>query len=127
MKFIFASIFSVLSFVSLIAGAPVYLSERDVFVPPVLQPNHESVWKVGTTQTVTWDVRNPPKQITNTNAMIVLVTDGLLDMEHPLATGISVLRGTAQVVVPKVAPGKNYQILVFGDSGNTGEFFEIVN
>lgn len=95
--------------------------------------------------------------------MIVLVTDGLLDMgmsvllhflvdiltrtvvEHPLATGISVLRGTAQVVVPKVAPGKNYQILgeyrllgitmtpadvcltVFGDSGNTGEFFEIVN
>lgn len=56
MKFIFATIFSIFSFVSLIAGAPVYLSERDVFVPPVLQPNHSSVWKVGTTQTVTWYV-----------------------------------------------------------------------
>ncbi|KIM35888.1 hypothetical protein M413DRAFT_324580 [Hebeloma cylindrosporum] len=127
MKFIFASIFPILAFVSLVAGAPVHLVGRDVFVPPVILPNHKSVWKVGTTQTVTWNVTNPPKQITNTNAMIVLVTDGRLDIEHPLATGINVLKGTAQVVVPKVAPGKNYQILVFGDSGNTGEFFEIVN
>jgi len=60
--------------------------------------------------------------------MIILVTNGLLDMgtcvdtcsltlltrtvvEHPLATGISVLEGTAKVTVPKVTPGKNYQIL----------------
>ena len=56
MKFIFATIFSIFSFVSLIAGAPLYLSERDVFAPPVLLPNHKSVWKAGTTQTVTWYV-----------------------------------------------------------------------
>ena len=32
-------------------------------------------------------------------------------VDHPLATGISILKGTAEVVVPKVNPGKNYQIL----------------
>ena len=57
MKFIFATItFFILSFVSFIAGAPVSLSERDVSVPPVLLPNGKSVWKVGTTQTITWYV-----------------------------------------------------------------------
>ncbi|KAJ3509182.1 hypothetical protein NLJ89_g5357 [Agrocybe chaxingu] len=125
MKFFATIFFGLLAFISLVSGAPVQLQERDVFVPPVLLPNSTSVWKVGTRQTVTWDVSRPPKQITNTKARIVLVTDGRLDFEHPLATDIDVLAGKAHVKVPHVAPGKNYQILVFGDSGNTGEFFTI--
>lgn len=116
-------------FLSFISAAPldVSLVARDVFVPPVLTPNSDSVWKIGTNQTVTWDVSNPPKRITNSRASIVLVKDGRLDIDHPLATDLDVLCGSAVVLVPEtVAPGDNYQIIVFGDSGNTGEPFSII-
>ncbi|KAH9480197.1 hypothetical protein JR316_0006795 [Psilocybe cubensis] len=125
-SFISLFFFSLLSFFSLVSGAPIELSQRDVFVPPVILPNSHSVWKVGTTQTVKWDVSHPPSQITNTKAKIILVTNGLLDFEHPLADNLDVLSGSHQVKVPKVEPGKKYQIIVFGDSGNTGEVFQIV-
>ncbi|PPQ86314.1 hypothetical protein CVT25_005615 [Psilocybe cyanescens] len=124
-SFISTFIFAILAFASLVSGAPIELSRRDVFVPPVILPNSHSVWKVGTMQTVTWNVSNPPAQITNTKAKIILVTNGKLDFEHPLADNLDVLSGSHQVKVPEVEAGKNYQILVFGDSGNTGDFFEI--
>ncbi|KAF4617259.1 hypothetical protein D9613_005662 [Agrocybe pediades] len=127
MQFFTTFLFAIVAFVSLVSGAPIELSQRDVFVPPVVLPNSQSVWKVGSKQTVKWDVSDPPAQITNTEAKIILVTDGLLDFEHPLAEGLDVLKGSHQITVPKVKPGKNYQILVFGDSGNTGEFFKITN
>jgi hypothetical protein len=125
--FITTFVFAILALVSLVSGAPVDLSRRDVFVPPVLLPNSQSIWKVGTEQTVKWDVSNPPKQITNTEAKIILVTNGLLDLEHPLAQNIDILSGSTQVTVPSVTPGDEYQILVFGDSGNTGAFFTITS
>jgi hypothetical protein len=125
--FITTFVFAILALVSLVSGAPVDLSRRDVFVPPVLLPNSQSIWKVGTEQTVKWDVSNPPKQITNTEAKIILVTNGLLDLEHPLAQNIDILSGSTQVTVPSVTPGDDYQILVFGDSGNTGDFFTITS
>ncbi|KAF8192124.1 hypothetical protein BJ912DRAFT_849172 [Pholiota molesta] len=125
MNFLTNFVFAILAFLSLVSAAPI--EARDVFVPPVLTPNSHSVWKVGSKQTVTWDVKSPPAQITNTEAQVILVTNGRLDFEHPLAKGIDVLTGKAHIVVPKVTPGKNYQILVFGDSGNTGEFFTITD
>jgi len=128
MKFIISTfVFAFLTLVSLVSGAPVDLSQRDVFVPPVVLPNSKSVWKAGSKQIVEWDVSNPPQQITNSVAKIVLATNGLLDFEHPLADNIDVLSGKHQVTVPNVKPGKNYQIIVFGDSGNTSPFFEITN
>ncbi|KAF8968967.1 hypothetical protein BDZ97DRAFT_1797242 [Flammula alnicola] len=125
--FINTLVFAVLAFVSLVSSAPVQLSARDVFVPPVLTPNVHSVWKVGSTQTVTWDLTDAPTQITNSKAKVILVTDGLLDLDNPLADGVDVRAGQCQVTVPNVAPGDNYQILVFGDSGNRGQFFTITN
>ncbi|KDR82373.1 hypothetical protein GALMADRAFT_237651 [Galerina marginata CBS 339.88] len=124
-SFITTFIFALLALVSLVSGAPIQLSRRDVFVPPVLLPNSKSVWEVGSTQTVTWDISNAPKQITNTKAKIILVTNGVLDFEHPLVDNCDVLAGAHQVIVPSVKPGNDYQILVFGDSGNTGDFFTI--
>ncbi|KAF8817204.1 hypothetical protein BYT27DRAFT_7127050 [Phlegmacium glaucopus] len=123
MKFT-TTIFSIISLISQVATAPIELEKRDVFVPPVLTPDSTSVWKCGSTQTVTWDVSNPPKQITNTKGQIILVKDGMLDFDHPLAKGFDILLGKYTVHVPIVTPGE-YQILVFGDSGNTGEIFEI--
>ena len=85
---------------SAIAAPLVDIPARDVFVPPVLTPNADCIWKIGTTQTVTWsvhadanlmfyvlirlfssrDVSHPPERITNTKATIILVKDKLLDI-----------------------------------------------
>jgi len=56
MHFFATIFFAIIAFVSLVSGAPIELSERDVFVPPVILPNSHSVWKVGSTQTVKWYV-----------------------------------------------------------------------
>lgn len=67
------------------------LSRRDVVAPKIILPNSQSVWPIGTTQTVTWYVQTsqnlpllttfthrdtadlpPPSQITNLLAQIIL-------------------------------------------------------
>ncbi|KAG5969556.1 hypothetical protein E4U55_002051 [Claviceps digitariae] len=100
---------------------------RDVFVPPIIEPNADSVWTIGTTQVVTWDVTHPPKQITNRLGRIVLRSEetGLLDLANPLAEGFDILIASQNVTVPNVKPG-TYQIVLFGNSGNWGESFQIV-
>ncbi|PPQ79852.1 hypothetical protein CVT24_003496 [Panaeolus cyanescens] len=127
MQFILSALFFFFSLFSIVFSAPVQLEQRDVFVPPVLLPNVHSVWKIGSKQTVSWDVTHPPKQITNNKAMIVLAKNSYLDIEHPLATNIDVMAGKVQITVPNVTPGKDYQIVVFGDSGNAGAFFSITH
>lgn len=36
------------------------LSRRDVVAPPIITPNAQTVWPIGTTQTVTWYVLSKP-------------------------------------------------------------------
>jgi len=36
------------------------VTSRDVFDPPVTNPNADTVWTVGSTQTVTWDTSSLP-------------------------------------------------------------------
>ncbi len=52
----FTLISSFVALLSVVVAAPLDLYKRDVFVPPVLTPNAESVWKVGSIQNVTWYV-----------------------------------------------------------------------
>lgn len=40
--------------------------------------------------------------------------------DNPLAKGFNILLGHIEVTVPKVPAGNNYQIVVFGHSGNYG-------
>lgn len=55
MKFMISSlVFSFVALLSVVVAAPLELYKRDVFVPPVLTPNSESVWKIGSIQNVTW-------------------------------------------------------------------------
>jgi hypothetical protein len=46
---------------------------------------------------------------------VLIINDGLPEvdcyLDHPLATGLDVLTGHAQVTVPNVAPGNKYQII----------------
>ncbi|TFK75403.1 hypothetical protein BDN72DRAFT_516476 [Pluteus cervinus] len=100
------------------------VSTRDVFVPPVLTPAEGAVWPIGSTQTVTWDVTNPPKQITNPVGRILLRQGGLTT-NITLASGFDILLGTIDVTVPDVTPDSDYAIVLFGDSGNFSPDFII--
>lgn len=58
-KFIVA-LFGLVCSVQLALGAPILprdvesIEARDVFVPPVLEPNSSNTWVIGTTETVVW-------------------------------------------------------------------------
>ncbi|EDR13602.1 uncharacterized protein LACBIDRAFT_292425 [Laccaria bicolor S238N-H82] len=128
MKFFLTTIiFTLCALLSFSTAAPISaeLLKRDVFVPPVISPGKGTVWKVGTEQTVKWNVTNPPKQITNNKGEIILSNNGVLDFANPLAEGFNILLGEIKVTVPNVASGHKYQIIVFGDSGNNGSYFTI--
>jgi hypothetical protein len=109
------------------APIPEGIAIRDVYVPPIIEPSASAVWTIGTTQVVTWDTTHPPQQISNKYGRIVLRSEetGRLDYEHPLADGFDILNGCQEVTVPNVNPG-TYQIVLFGDSGNWGQSFQIV-
>ncbi|KAJ7147135.1 hypothetical protein C8R43DRAFT_953327 [Mycena crocata] len=110
---------------SLVASVPTPL-QRDVFSPPVLYPRNGTVWRVGERHNVTWDLTNAPAHITNNIGMVILCKDHmLLDLDRPLAKGFDIRIAHHEIVVPNVKPGSDYRILVFGDSGNTGEMFTI--
>ncbi|KIM89191.1 hypothetical protein PILCRDRAFT_813102 [Piloderma croceum F 1598] len=117
--FVFLSLFT-LSFAS-----PLHLDARDVYAPPVTYPHKGTVWKVDQLHNVTWDTSNPPKQITNTKGIILLADKGILDVDNPLAQGFNILQGHVVVKVPNVKPGKEFAIVLIGDSGNTSPRFTI--
>ncbi|KAK7694118.1 hypothetical protein QCA50_003694 [Cerrena zonata] len=66
------ALFAPLQLVTAVPVTEASLEKRDVFVPPVLYPHAGTVWTSGQRHNVTWDVSNPPKQITNGKGMILL-------------------------------------------------------
>ncbi|TCD70869.1 hypothetical protein EIP91_001177 [Steccherinum ochraceum] len=117
--------FALITFTAFAAALPVYL--RDVFVPPITSPDAGTIWVVGQTHNVTWDINGAPSQITNTNGTIVLVTNGRLDLENPLADNFSILDGFHPVTVPDVPDSADYALVLFGDSGNISPNFTIIH
>ncbi|KAI0714895.1 hypothetical protein C8Q76DRAFT_440184 [Earliella scabrosa] len=97
---------------------------QDVYVPPVLTPNADTVWFTGRTYNVTWDTSDPPAQITNRYGRILLRKG---DFTTPifLASGFDILEGHVEVTVPLVVSGDDYQVVLFGDSGNFSPYFTI--
>ncbi|TFK39038.1 hypothetical protein BDQ12DRAFT_604579, partial [Crucibulum laeve] len=99
------------------------LAQRDVFVPRITSPNADTVWPVGTKQTVTWDISNIPKQITNPIGKVIL---GHMENDNnPLAQNFNLTAGKVQITVPDVPPRDDYIIVLFGDSGNSSPSFVI--
>ncbi|KAF7346565.1 hypothetical protein MSAN_01884600 [Mycena sanguinolenta] len=120
--------FFVAFFAIFVASAPLAVPlPRDVFSPPVIYPGKGTVWHVGERHNVTWNLHNAPKQITNSKGMIVLVKNHtMVDLDTPLAEGFDIRTPYHEITVPQVEAGHDYQILVFGDSGNVGEKFTIL-
>ncbi|KAG5716652.1 hypothetical protein E4T56_gene16389 [Termitomyces sp. T112] len=125
--FSFATTFilTLFSLLTLVVSAPI--DARDVYVPPVLYPRSGTVWSAGSTHNVTWDISDPPKQITNKRGMIVLAKGNLLiGLDSPLAKGFDILNGRQEVTIPAdTAPGDDYSVVLFGDSGNNSPKFTI--
>jgi len=111
------------SFLTVLA-IPIDLESRDVYVPPVLYPRQGTVWLVGEHHTVVWDTSNPPVNITNKIGQILLRK---ADLTTPLilADKFNILLGKIEVTVPWVQDGDDYQVVLFGDSGNFSPKFTI--
>ncbi|OJT03530.1 hypothetical protein TRAPUB_5809 [Trametes pubescens] len=120
---VFVALFSI--FFQLAAAMPVTtLEKRDVYTPPVLYPHTGTVWYKGQTHNVTWDVSDPPVNITNKVGTIML-RKGNLGTPLILAKGFDILLGRIEVAVPWVIEDDDYSVVLFGDSGNWSEEFTI--
>ncbi|KAF7967345.1 hypothetical protein HWV62_34681 [Athelia sp. TMB] len=124
MTALFSLFFALFSSLSLVSAAPLVLDTRDVYSPPVTYPHSGTVWKVGERHNVTWNTSNPPKQITDKTGQIYL-HHGDSWFPTALASGFDILEGHHEITVPKVPAGSDYQIVLFGDSGNDSEKFTI--
>ncbi|KAI0371383.1 hypothetical protein BV20DRAFT_965600 [Pilatotrama ljubarskyi] len=116
----FAALFGI--FLQLVAGVP--LETRDVYAPPILYPHAGTVWYKHQTHNVTWDVSDPPVNITNKFGRIMLRKGGIAT-PLILADGFDILLGRIEVQVPWVIDGSDYELVLFGDSGNWSQDFTI--
>ncbi|KAJ7277500.1 hypothetical protein C8J57DRAFT_1504332 [Mycena rebaudengoi] len=122
MKFTIALSFvlAAIAGVGAVPAGPVDPVANDVFVPPILTPAAGTVWESFQRQSVTWDASNAPNTISN-RASILLARDGV---EFP-CSDFDLHAGFVELTVPHVLSGSDYQIVLFGDSGNLSPMFTI--
>jgi hypothetical protein len=65
---------------SAVLAAPVQLNGRDVWAPKVRNPNASTVWQVGESYVVEWDLDKKPQSVTNPVGTLYLTTGGRLDI-----------------------------------------------
>ncbi|KAF9532543.1 hypothetical protein CPB83DRAFT_626976 [Crepidotus variabilis] len=106
------------------ASAVIQRAAQDVYSPHITSPTAGVVWTSGQTQTVTWDTSDAPAHITNRIGRIVL-RKGATTTPLVLADNFDILDGKAQVTVPNVVAGSDYEVVLFGDSGNISPEFTI--
>jgi len=89
------------------------------------------VWTIGTKLNVTWSLADEPVNITNGIGMVILAksqirfNDAPGGFQDPLASGFDIRLGTIEITVPDVTPADDYEVVLFGDSGNISQDFTI--
>ncbi|KAL5520799.1 hypothetical protein ACEPAF_2802 [Sanghuangporus sanghuang] len=127
---LFAVLLALTTLLTFGLAAPAANIARDIWSPKVLTPNEEVGWVIGTLANVTWDTSNPPAVISN-GSRVQLVKGGIPlasgpgSTSEPLAEDFDLLAGFVEVTVPDIEPGNDYQVVLFGDSGNIGPLFSI--
>ncbi|KIK52673.1 hypothetical protein GYMLUDRAFT_49816 [Collybiopsis luxurians FD-317 M1] len=117
---------SSLSMLFTLANAfPASIAQRDVYTPPITYPTSTTVWNKGEVHNVTWDTSNAPVNITDRFGSRIQLRAGGLTMPLILADEFDILLGTIPVTVPWVITGDDYQLVLFGDSGNFSPEFTI--
>ncbi|KAJ7469856.1 hypothetical protein B0H11DRAFT_2238296 [Mycena galericulata] len=100
------------------------LAKRDVFVPPILYPHAGTVWYSFQYHNVTWcDTTGAPADISN--EALLLLAKGGVEAPFILAKGFDLRLGRVTIQVPYVFAGTDYQLVLFGDSGNLSPVFTI--
>jgi len=133
MKYFTTALVAAATLTSSALGAALPLEPRDVFVPPITYPHSGTVWYTGQRHNVTWATDPHPVNITNSKGMIVMAQGGLTfvtgpgSLASPLAHGFDILLGRIEVAVPDVPTAADYQLVLFGDSGNYSPNFTIIN
>ncbi|KAJ4481964.1 hypothetical protein J3R30DRAFT_3286814 [Lentinula aciculospora] len=124
MVFLFHTLYFLVALLTLTASAP--LATRDVYIPHITAPDTNTTWKCGEIGKVTWDDSRRPENVTNPEGIVVLRKEGLEDTEHPLASGFSTVDSqSVSFKIPGVPTRNDYQIVLFGDSGNFSPVFTI--
>ncbi|EPT05168.1 hypothetical protein FOMPIDRAFT_1111829 [Fomitopsis schrenkii] len=101
------------------------VSASAIWDPTILTPNAQSVWVRGQTTEVTWDTSNPPANATQFIGQVRLAKGGIQGY-GVLASGFHLADGSVEVTVPSgLDPGSDYQVVLFGDSGNVSPEFTI--
>jgi len=112
-------------FATAVTAAPSARNALDVWDPTITSPVSGTVWTVGTTVNVTWSTANKPAHVSN-GGEIILAVDGLLTLILAPAFDLVAADGSFPVTVPDLVPSDNYQIVLFGDSGNISPSFTVV-
>ncbi|KAH9841832.1 uncharacterized protein C8Q71DRAFT_739006 [Rhodofomes roseus] len=106
--------------------------ERDVISPPITSPDASTVWNVGETVTVTWNLSALPPDVNVTGAIGKVVlgystwdSENLM-IDSPLAQSFLLSAGQVSFTVPSVPTRTNYIVDLFGDSGNISPNFTII-
>ncbi|KAG7092954.1 hypothetical protein E1B28_009256 [Marasmius oreades] len=123
----FPSLFALFA-VSSIASPLEVRKTLDVWSPKITSPTAGTVWVTGSTVNVTWDTSDAPKQISNGAAVMLRDDSGPVPPENPYlkeSRSFDLRDGWVTVEVPNVPPADNYVLVLFGDSGNWSEQFEI--
>jgi len=110
-----------------VQASPLSFASRaaeDVFVPHINSPNGSTIWCIGQTETVEWETDNAPVNISN-GAAIYLSYPGNFSSAILLAKGFNLRSGRHNVVVPANTTPGQYQITLFGDSGDQSQTFSI--
>ncbi|KAJ4482949.1 hypothetical protein C8J55DRAFT_488483 [Lentinula edodes] len=106
-------------FVASVGAAP-----STVWDPTITSPIMGTVWVIGTAVNVTWSTADQPSTVSNVG-QIYLAQNQVQLMALSGTFDLAAANGFHTVTVPDVVPGDDYEVVLFGDSGNIGPSFVI--
>ncbi|KAF8591332.1 hypothetical protein K439DRAFT_1627051, partial [Ramaria rubella] len=126
----FAAFFALAFALAGVRAAPTLDARKalDVFDPPILYPNAATVWFAGQSHNVTWDTSGLPSTLPN-GSMIQLriARSSTIFVPVTLASNFSLVDGREPITLPEnLMPRDDYEIVLFGDSGNVSPAFTIL-
>ncbi|KIY50726.1 hypothetical protein FISHEDRAFT_26740, partial [Fistulina hepatica ATCC 64428] len=95
----------------------------DVWVPEITSPTSDTVWTSGEVVNVTWDTSDAPSEISN--GALVTLDKNMYGTGIILAQNFDLRTGYVEITVPEVITDTDYEITLFGDSGNISDNFTI--
>ncbi|KAE9398967.1 hypothetical protein BT96DRAFT_920442 [Gymnopus androsaceus JB14] len=126
MKFTTSLLASALAYLAVsVNAAPARRSALDVWDPTITSPVAGTVWTLGSTVNVTWSTADEPVNVSNGGRIVLAVNQfEALYLSPPF--NLAAADGFFTVTVPEnLIPGGDYQVVLFGDSGNIGPSFTI--